>query len=44
MHAREQQVDHLERGALACGIAEFVKFCGHRIERRSRFCKSRSRA
>ena len=33
MHARQQLVDHLERGALARGIAEFIELCRHRIER-----------
>src|SRR3954470_20344738 len=31
---RKQLVDHLERGALARGIAKFVEFCRHGIERR----------
>ena len=37
--AGEELVDHLEGGALACVIAEFVKFRGHRIECRARFGK-----
>src|SRR5258708_30706758 len=44
MHAGEQLVDHLERGALTCGIAEFVEFCRHRIQRGPRFLESRGTA
>jgi hypothetical protein len=40
MHAGQQLIDHLEGGALPRGIAEFVEFCRHRIERQPSFCKS----
>jgi hypothetical protein len=44
MHAGEQLVDHLEGGALPCGIAELIELCRHRIERRPCFRERRRRA
>ncbi|MGY2844684.1 hypothetical protein ACVMDN_001938 [Bradyrhizobium sp. USDA 4510] len=44
MHAGQQLVDHLERGALPRGIAELVELCRHRIQRRPRLRKCRGAA